>query len=46
MKQAALSFLLALAIEAASAIFNYLRDKLISHLNRNQPDYGFNQEYA
>jgi|GEM_PF-1297676 hypothetical protein len=46
MKQAALSFLLALAIEAVSAVFNYLRDKLVNHLNRNQPNYGFDPEYA
>jgi hypothetical protein len=46
MKQAALSFLLALAIEAVSAVFNYLRDKLVSHLNRNQNNYGFDPEYA
>ncbi len=46
MKQAALSFLFALAVEAVSAVVKYLKDKLINHLHRDRPDYGCDPEYA
>ena len=40
MKQSAWSFLLVLLIEGICAVANYLKEKLMGHINRGNP-YGF-----
>lgn len=40
MKEAALSFLIVLAVEAISAVVEYLKNKLMNHINRQHGGFG------
>ncbi len=46
MKEAAISFLLLLAVETVMAVARYLKDRMMSHLHRDQHDHhhGFQFE--
>lgn len=46
MKQSALSFLLVLLIEAVCAIASYLKDRLMSQMQRDKPGSEYEQEFA
>jgi hypothetical protein len=46
MQETALSFLLLLAAEIFMTIVNYLKNKLMEHLNRNQPQNQYGTEFA
>lgn len=46
MKQSALSFLLVLLTEAVCAVANYLKDRLMRHMHRDQQGFNSDSEFA
>lgn len=46
MRESVISFLIVVAVEAISAVVEYLKNKLINHLNRQHGGYGMEPEFG